>query len=347
MPRPSFSERRGFLLQPKERIGTVSKTLSTTSALVVSLLLTIARQSSAQETKQIPVYPGAVLVTEKEPGTEPQCCSFTTHDSFDKVLSFYQTVLKSKPMDTRQLAAAYPEMRHQLQQLEQQMPPTMKYRAYVLAEMELNGRKGAILFEVISTPDGVKFTVPENSIGEKDAHFVPQWREQAGLLTVEEKAGKSIVDWNQLQAVLPATASFGDFKRGEVSGETNREGANPTSSVSVTYQKVISRGEAGEDGRQQVSVDLTITIEDAGNKQEYATDMTTAAAPNERATTVKGQFKGKEQSDKNESGYESCEIVFLVNNRFIVDCRGTGTRDLALLKKLIDGMNLERLKSLK
>ena len=316
-------------------------------AIIAFLLMAFASGSSAQTTKEIPVYPGAILVTAKELGTEPQCCSFSTGDSFEKVLSFYQSALKSKSMDTKQLAAAYPAMKEQLQQLERQMPSTMEYRAFVLAEMELNGKKGAMLFEVTANPVGVNFTIPENTVSQKDAHFVSQWREQTGQLTAEEKAGKSLADWKQLQGALPTAATLGDLKRGEVAGETNREGPSPSSSVGVTYQKPGLPSTGGEDGAPQIGVAVTLTIEDAGNNQEYATDMTSAAARNEKATTVRGKYKGKERSEKNESGYESCGIAFLVNKRFIVDCKGERTKDLALIRKLIDGMNLEKLADLK
>ena len=316
-------------------------------AIVASLLVAFAGESSAQTIKEIPVYPGAILVTAEEPGTEAQCCSFSTADSFEKVLSFYQSALRSKPMDTKQLAAAYPAMKEQLQQFELQMPSTMKYRAFVLDEMELNGKKGAMLFEITATPAGVNFTIPENTILQQDAHFVLLWREQTGRLTPEKKAGRLIVDWKQLQGALPAVATVGELKRGEVTGETNREGPTPSSSVNVTYIKPGLPSTGGEDSPPQIGVAVTLTIEDAGNNQEYATDMTSAAARNEKATTVRGKYKGKERSEKNESGYESCEIAFLVNKRFIVDCKGERTKDLALIRKLIDGMNLEKLADLK
>ena len=315
-------------------------------AIVASLLVAFAGESSAQTIKEIPVYPGAILVTAEEPGTEAQCCSFSTADSFEKVLSFYQSALRSKPMDTKQLAAAYPAMKEQLQQLERQMPSTMKYRAFVLSEMELNGKKGAMLFEVTATLAGVHFTIPENTILQQDAHFVLQWREQTGRMTPEEKAGRSIVDWKQLQGALPTAATVGDLKRGEVTGETNREPPTPSSSINVTYMKpgppIVGGGGAFEKG-----VEVSLTIEDFGNNQEHAGGIISVDARNEKATTVAGKYKGKERSEKNESGYRSCGIAFLINKRFVVSCVGEGTNDLTLIRKLVDGMNLEILACLK
>ncbi len=316
-------------------------------AIVCSLVIAFASESSAQATKEIPVYPGANLVTETEAGAEPQCCSFSTHDSFDKVLSFYQSALKTKPMDTKQLAAAYPAMKQLFQGLEKQMPSTMKYRAFVLSEIEMNGQKGAMLFEVISNPAGVNFTIPENSVAQKDAHVVSQWREQTGQLTAEEKAGKSIADWQQLQSALPTAATVGILKRGEVQGETRREGPSPLSSVMVVYQKQTPRSPEGEDSQLQLGVTVSVMITDHGNNQEFVAEMDSPPGPGEKSTTVRGKYKGKERSDKNESGYESCEKVFFVNKRFIIECRGAGTKDLALINKLIDGMNLEKLTALR
>lgn len=325
----------------------MSKTKNAIISIAATLMVALSGNLSAQSTKEIPVYPGANLVTETDAGADPHCCSFSTRDSFDKVLSFYQSVLQTKPMDTKQLAAAYPAMKELFQGLERQMPSTMKYRAFVLSEMEMNGKKGAILFEIISNPTGVNFTIPELSVAQKDVHFVSQWREQTGQSMTEEKAGKSVADWKQLQGALPSAAAIGDLRRGEVNGATDREGPSPSSSVWVSYQKKVPPGSGGEESGSPRGIAVTITIEDAGSNQEFATEMTSPAGPEEKAATVRGKYKGKERSTKNDMGYESCEMVFLVNKRFIVECKGEGTRDLTLINKLIDGMNLERLAGLK
>ena len=325
----------------------MSKTKNAIISIAATLMVALSGNLSAQSTKEIPVYPGANLVTETEAGAQPECCSFSTHDSFEKVLSFYQSALKTKPMDTKQLAAAYPAMKQLFQGLEKQMPTTMKYRAFVLSEIEMNGKKGAMLFEVISNPGVVNFTIPENSVAQKDAYIVSQWREQTGQLTAEQKGGKSIADWQQLQGALPTAATVGILKRGEVQGETRREGPSPLSYVMVVYQKQAPQGPGGEGSQLQLEITVSVIITDHGNNQEFVAEMDSPAGPGEKSTTVRGKYKGKERSDKNESGYESCEKVFSVNKRFIVECRGEGTKDLALINKLIDGMNLEKLTALK
>jgi len=324
----------------------MAKTNYTIGFIIAALIVVILTNSSAQETKQIPVYPGANLVTETEAGSEPQCCSFTTHDSFDKVLSFYQSALKTKPMDTKQLAAAYPAMKQLFQGLEKQMPSTMKYRAFVLSEMEMGGQKSAMLFEVISNPGVVNFTIPENSVAQKDAHIVSQWREQTGQLTAEEKAGKSVADWQQLQGALPTAATVGKFKRGEVTGETSREGPTPHSSVVVSYVEQVRQGPGGEFSQKASGATIIIIIDDVGKNEDLVTEMSSPSRSSEKATTVKGRYPGKESSE-GEAGHEFCEKVFHINKRVVVVCKGEGTKDLALINKLIDGMNLDKLAGLK
>jgi hypothetical protein len=213
--------------------------------------------------------------------------------------------------------------------------------------MEMNGKKGAMLFEVISNPAGVNFTIPENSVAQKDAHVVSQWREQTGQSTPEEKTGKSIADWQQLQGALPTAAAVGKLKRGEVTGETRREDSSPHSSVTVVYREQVRQAPGGEDSQVTIGAAISIMIDDVGNNEEFATEMSSPARSNEKATTLKGKYSGKESSEKNEAGYESCEKVFHVNKRFVVTCKGEGTKDLALINKLIDGMNLEKLAALK
>jgi hypothetical protein len=104
----------------------------------------------------------------------------------------------------------------------------------------------------------------------------------------------------------------------------------------------------GEDsGTPPKGVEVSLTIEDFGINQKNAADMISVDARNEKATTVAGKYKGKERSEKNDAGQRSCEITFLVNKRFVVYCKGDGTSDLSLIRKLIDGMSLEILAGLK
>ena len=150
-------------------------------------------EAVAQQSKPIPVYPGAKLVIEQQEGTEPECCEFLTTDSFEKVSAFYEKQLKTKPMDTKALAAAYPAMKQQLQALEQQMPPTVKLRGFVVGELTANGQKGPLLFELMGGPDGVHFSVSNDALSGNDVQFGKEWREKTGKLTDEEKSQQQAV----------------------------------------------------------------------------------------------------------------------------------------------------------
>lgn len=166
-------------------------------SLCVILLGSFMVVALGQPVKPIPVYPGAKLVTEKEEGVEPECCEFFTTDSFEKVMSFYEKQLKTKPMDTKALVAAYPAMKQQLQALEQQMPPNVKLRGFVVGEVTMNASpngipsgKAPIVFELMGSPQGVRFSVSEEAMVGSDAHFAKEWREKTGKLTEEEKMKK-------------------------------------------------------------------------------------------------------------------------------------------------------------
>jgi hypothetical protein len=86
----------------------------------------------SQTTKEIPVYPNAKFNTEREEGKDQGCCSFTTTDPLNKVVAFYEAALKSKVMDIPAIAAKYPAMKPQLQQMQQQIPRVLHYRAIAI-----------------------------------------------------------------------------------------------------------------------------------------------------------------------------------------------------------------------
>ena len=161
-----------------------------TLSYVIVLVGIFVLEAVGQSTKPIPVYPGAKLVTDREEGSEPVCCDFMTTDTFDKVVSFYEKQLKTKPLDTKALSAAYPAMKQQVQMMEQQMPAGMKFQAFVIEEVTVNGQKSPVLFEMMGMPQGVSFSIADNALAGNDAQFAKQWREKTGKLTEEEKMQK-------------------------------------------------------------------------------------------------------------------------------------------------------------
>ncbi|MBI3599874.1 MAG: hypothetical protein HY097_04435 [Nitrospinae bacterium] len=185
--------------------------------------------ATSQESPQIPVYPGAKLVTQTEPGEEPVCCGFTSADPVNKVLSFYTEKLKTKPMDIKTLSEKYPAMRAQFQQLSSQLPPQIKFSAFVLGEMNIGGQKGAMLFEVMAMPQGVSFNIPVESLAEKDKRFAQEWRQRMGKLSDEDIADKETAQRNEEDAA--------EEKRIQQHQQT--QNADRTKRVVATFEKKI------------------------------------------------------------------------------------------------------------
>ena len=135
----------------------------------------------SQTTKEIPVYPNAKFNTEREEGKDHACCSFTTTDPLNKVVAFYEDALKSKAMDIPAIAAKYPAMKPQLQQMQQQIPPGMQYRAIALGEVE-NGSLMPPLFEIIAAKGHTNFSLTDEQMGTSKAQTVYEFHKAAGMM---------------------------------------------------------------------------------------------------------------------------------------------------------------------
>jgi len=83
----------------------------------------------------IPVYPGASLLTGKTGGEESACCDFVTNDAYEKVIAFYETALKTKALDASALTAKYTDMKAEINSMMGQIPPQLKIRFFVLQEI--------------------------------------------------------------------------------------------------------------------------------------------------------------------------------------------------------------------
>lgn len=307
-------------------------------SILVSLILCAYSMSVAQSPKKVPVYPGAVLSTEKEEGQPPVCCSFVTKDSFDKVLAFYENVLKTKALDPKQIAAKYPDMKSPMDQVQQSMPPGVKLRVFVLGDFEVNGKKGFYPFEVLSTPSEVKFTLEEGSLTDKDNHFVSEFKRQANQLGPGEQSEGTMLDWTKLKECLPAINLPG-FVKGESSGETQRSGPSLYSNAMIQYSKTIQVG--GEETASK-SIDVTVTISDWIQNPDAIPDMTKPSDSSEKAIKAKGKYDGRVGSSDSE-----CHKAFLVGKRFVVEVACTGSNDMSRIDKLIDAMDLDKLAGLK
>ena len=286
--------------------------------------------------KEIPVFPGARLVIEKAVNEEQMCCDFVTQDPFEKVLSFYEGALRIKPLDGKSLSTKYPDMKTQFDQMQKQMPPGMKIRFFALGEMKDGARTAVELFEVLGTPQGVKFSIMGQQLSSKDDHYVREWREEMGrangVVTIKP------VDASVLRGAFPALPPQG-FENAEVDGNSGGDMV----SVQASYRKLVKKGRGGEDGSSDQYVDVTLLITDTAGNSEYAREMLKAERREEKAIRVRGAFDGKESIETNAYGCVQSEKSFLVNNRFLVEIKGNGVCELALLNQIIEGMRLERL----
>lgn len=224
--------------------------MKTTWLVAGFLLLISVMEAGAQPAGEIPVYPGAELVIEQEGGAETVCCSFRTRDPYQKVLAFYETKMKQKAMDTKTLAAKYAAMKPQLQQMEKQMPPNIQIRFLVIREVEFMGKKGAELFELLSSPIGVTFHMTKEDLGVSGAKFAREWGEKTGKLTPDELAEKQREETDKQAAQDEAEQekqSAEEMKREEKQGEAKQ--AERGKLVLAALEKELPRNVSGSTRR--------------------------------------------------------------------------------------------------
>lgn len=305
--------------------------------LLIGILTTGAAncQADLQSGKLIPVYPGAVLKTEFDPSDSKMCCSFITSDSFEKVVGFYESALKIKPLDPNGLATQLPFLKMQVDAMLKQMPSEMKLKYFVLKVIEFQGQKGAELFEVVYTGRGtVEFEIIPSQFIEKDAHFEAEWNGGA-----EQSGETEYVDPEILIAAFPSNGPEG-YEKGEQNIDATS--GNPPF-VDVSYRKLIKKGKGGEDGSDNRYASVSISISDNYGATEYAREMITVQRDIDKAVKVKGKYDGVESVEKNDYGCVGASKRFIVNNRFLVELQGMDMCDLTILNQLIDSMNLDAL----
>jgi len=147
------------------------------------------------------------------------------------------------------------------------------------------------------------------------------------------------VSFKKLQEFLPKIDLSG-FNRLKPGGESSSAMGMSTSEANVTYEK-------GED----ISIEVKISdVAGVPFAQMGASMMGMTEFENEtengyeKSVKVQG-FAGTEKADSTEDS-KSCELMLFVGNRFMVELRGTGTNDAALLHKLVDDMKLGDLSKL-
>jgi hypothetical protein len=288
------------------------------------------------EAREIPVYPGAKLVIEPEPGEEPMCCDFVTTAGFDKVVAFYEKALATKGLEPGAFGAKYPFLKRHTDALLKQMPPGMKITIFPLGETVLQGQKGVETFEVTGTASGTRFFLGKAQLLEKERHFADEWDKAAGAGGIRSgPGGARSVSSGILKASLPTKAPAGFTQ-----GETIAENSGGTAFAQTSYQKQIraAGGRGPDDAAGFAMIDVQISdVTDYPDEEKQRIIM-----PDEggRKVKVKGGYPGKERSGRSGSECTGSEVVFLVNGRFQVQVQSSTLCDLPLFYRLIDSMNL-------
>lgn len=157
----------------------------------------------------------------------------------------------------------------------------------------------------------------------------------AAAVTAQEPAQPKAVHFKKLQAFLPAKAPAG-FTRGKPTGSTHTMTGFSVSEAKVRFERpsdtVSSAIEASiSDMTQMPAAAWAAMYEQA----EYENETEEGS---ERTVTVAKSYKGIEKVQSGES--RSCELSFVVAQRFHVQFTGIDTDEIALLYALAESMDL-------
>lgn len=153
-----------------------------------------------------------------------------------------------------------------------------------------------------------------------------------------------VVSFKKLQEFLPAAALKG-FDRKKPTGQTQSAMGMTTSEAKVRYvQPPDTSGKEEYVPLQSVE----ITISDMAGipygqmaAMQYNQDFENETEDGyEKSVVIKG-YRGKEAARTGDS--KSCNLEFVVGNRFIVKLEGDNFSDTATLHTLIDSMDLAKL----
>ena len=145
------------------------------------------------------------------------------------------------------------------------------------------------------------------------------------------------VSFKKLQEFLPKIDLSG-YTRGKPAGETSSMMGMSTSEATVVYE-----GKGGGDEPPTIEVKISdmagVPFAQLGMSmitgQEFETE---TEGGYEKSVKIQG-FPGLERVETNEESKEA-HLQLLVGNRFMVEFDGRGTNDIALIRKLVDSMNL-------
>ncbi len=152
------------------------------------------------------------------------------------------------------------------------------------------------------------------------------------------------VHFKKLQEFLPSGEVKG-FERKKPTGQTQTAMGMTTSEAKVRY--VTKPASENEENYVEQSIEITLSdmsgIPYAGMAlMQYQQDFENETEDGyEKSVTIKGTYKGKESARTGES--KSCEIEFMVGNRFIYKLSADGFSDAKILVKLVESVDLGKL----
>lgn len=173
----------------------------------------------------------------------------------------------------------------------------------------------------------------------KPANWFGQFKERLSGGKTEEKpvevtAGEPPTDYNDLKALFPATLA--GMKRGEVTGERTAVMGMDLSHAEATYSKA-----SGEAIRIEVS-DVTRAISSpmmAGLYPWTKTDINQRTPSGYQMTTT---FAGHRAFESYESGDSTGTLGVFVDERFVVEAKGTGVK-MDVLRSALEEFDVGRL----
>jgi hypothetical protein len=151
------------------------------------------------------------------------------------------------------------------------------------------------------------------------------------------RAEQATVNFKDLQKFLP-TADIPGFTKGKPGGQTSSMMGMSTSEATLTYHK----------GDESIEVKISdmagIPFASMGAAMMGATEFENQTENGyEKSIKIQG-FGGTEKVETGED--KSAEINLFVAKRFMIELHGHGIGDAALLRKIIEGMNLTDLAKL-
>jgi len=158
-----------------------------------------------------------------------------------------------------------------------------------------------------------------------------------GFLSDQSALCQSNVEPTVLIAALPMSGPTG-FQKGEVIVNQS----NPAQ-VTVVFNKLIKKEQGGEDGAPDQTQSIVVNINDETGNSEFTFLMIAPERNEEKAIKVKGKYTGKESVYKNDYGCVESNMIFLINDRFLVEIKGNKICDTAVLYQIVDKMKTETL----